>query len=437
MRAGRTAAFSFLPEGLPAEAIEERAFVQQHGIRAQMCVPLREGNRLNALLTLVAFLETRDWPEALVTRLSAVGHVFVQTLARSRADVELRNALAEVRALKERLADENAYLHAEVKRSLTQSLASRSPSYQRVLDEIAQVAPTNSTVLLLGETGTGKEVLAEALHRASPRRARPMIKINCAALPPALIEAELFGREKGAYTGALARQAGRFELADGSTLFLDEIGEMPIDLQSKLLRVLQDGRFERIGGTQTISVDVRLVAATHRDLEHEVEAGRFREDLYYRLNVFPIGVPPLRERREDIPMLAWAFVKEFAAAFGKPTEHIADASMVALVAHAWPGNVRELRNVIERAMILSRGPTLHVTLLPGRSKAAPAPATAAAGGTLQQVEREHLHQALQQCGWRIRGAGGAAARLGIKPTTLESRLKKLGIQRPHDASDIS
>jgi transcriptional regulator with GAF, ATPase, and Fis domain len=315
-------------------------------------------------------------------------------------------------------------------------LASRPPRYQRVLDENAQVASTNSTVLLLGETGTGKEVLAEALHQASPRRARPMIKINCAALPPALIEAELFGREKGAYTGALARQAGRFELANGSTLFLDEIGEMPIELQSKLLRVLQDGRFERVGGTQTLSVDVRLVAATHRELSSEVEAGRFREDLYYRLNVFPIAVPPLRERREDIPMLAWTFVKEFAVAFGKPTEHIADASMTALVAHGWPGNVRELRNVIERAMILSRGPTLHVALAPDRARAAAVRPTAA-NGTLAQVEREHLRQALQLCGWRIRGVGGAAERLGIKPTTLESRLKKLGIKRPHDASDMS
>jgi transcriptional regulator with GAF, ATPase, and Fis domain len=410
--------------------------VQQQRIRAQMSVPLSEGDRLNAILTLVAFNEARAWPDALVTRLSAVGHLFVQALARSRADVELRSALAEVRSLKERLADENAYLQAEVKRSPTQSLGCRSPSYQRVVDEIAQVASTNSTVLLLGETGTGKEVLAEALHQASPRRARPMIKINCAALPPALIEAELFGREKGAYTGALARQAGRFELANGSTLFLDEIGEMPIELQSKLLRVLQDGRFERVGGTQTLSVDVRLVAATHRELAHEVEAGRFREDLYYRLNVFPIAVPPLRERREDIPMLAWTFVKEFAVAFGKPTEHIADASMTALVAHGWPGNVRELRNVIERAMILSRGPTLHVALAPDRARAAAVRPTAA-NGTLAQVEREHLRQALQLCGWRIRGVGGAAERLGIKPTTLESRLKKLGIKRPHDASDIS
>jgi transcriptional regulator with GAF, ATPase, and Fis domain len=436
LRAGHVVRMSSLPEGLPADATDERAFVLAQGIRSQMIAPLREGGRLVGMITLVAFHDTRAWPQALVARLSAAGHVFAHALARSRTDAELRRALAEIRTLKERLEAENSYLRDAVGRSLKQSLASRSPAYQRVLDEVAQVAPTQSTVLLLGETGSGKEVLAAALHQASPRRERPMITINCAALPPALIEAELFGREKGAYTGALARQPGRFELADGSTLFLDEIGEMPIELQTKLLRVLQDGRFERVGGTQTISVDIRLVAATNRDLAREVEAGRFREDLYYRLNVFPIVVPPLRERREDIPMLAWTFVKEFAATFGKPTEHIDEASMAALVAHAWPGNVRELRNAIERAMILSRGPTLHIELAPGRGLK-PAPKPSAAPGTLEQAEREHLLQALQRCGWRIRGSGGAAAQLGIKPTTLESRLKKLGLRRPHAASDAS
>ena len=436
LRAGRVVCRSSLPDGLPADAVDERAFVVAQGIRSQMVAPLREGGRLVGMITLVAFQDTRAWPDALVARLSTAGHVFAQALARSRTDAELRRALAEIRTLKERLEAENSYLRDAVERPLKQALASRSPAYQRVLDEVAQVAATQSTVLMLGETGSGKEVLAEALHRASPRRERAMITINCAALPPALIEAELFGREKGAYTGALARQPGRFELADGSTLFLDEIGEMPVELQTKLLRVLQDGRFERVGGTQTISVDIRLVAATNRDLTHEVETGRFREDLYYRLNVFPITVPPLRERREDIPMLAWTFVKEFAATFGKPIEHIDEASMAALVAHAWPGNVRELRNVVERAMILSRGPTLHIELSPLRvGKAMPKPAAPPA--TLEKAERHHLLQTLQRCGWRIRGAGGAAAQLGLKPTTLESRLKKLGLHRPHAASDAS
>ncbi len=437
LRAGRSPRMSNLPQDLPPQAVEERRFVVAEGIRSQMIVPLREGGRLVGLITLVAFKDTRAWPDELVARLSTVGHVFAQALARARTDRALARALAEVGSLKERLEAENHYLRDAARRPSKPPLASRSPLFQRVLDEVAQVAPTPSTVLLLGETGCGKEVLAEALHEASPRRQRPMIRINCAALPPALIEAELFGREKGAYTGALARQAGRFELADGSTLFLDEIGEMPLELQTRLLRVLQDGRFERVGGTQTLNVDVRLVAATHRDLQREVEAGRFRQDLYYRLNVFPIAVPALRERREDIPMLAWAFVKEFAATFGKPTERIDDASMDALVAHSWPGNVRELRNAIERAMILSRGPTLQVELSPGRARAASRPPRAAPRATQDDVEREHLRQALVGSGWRIRGSGGAAERLGIKPTTLESRMKKLGLQRPHAASDMS
>ena len=281
-------------------------------------------------------------------------------------------------------------------------------------------------MLLLGETGTGKELLAEAIHAASPRGKRALVKVNCAALPATLIESELFGREKGAYTGALARQMGRFEIADGSTIFLDEVGELPLELQPKLLRVLQDGRFERVGSTQTIQVDVRLIAATNRDLAAAVGEGSFREDLYYRLNVFPVEVPPLRERREDIAMLAWTFVKEFGEAMGRPVERIADESMAALEAYAWPGNVRELRNVIERAMILARDTTLHVSL--GRTSAR-APA-GPASGTLLAAERTLIRRALEQPTWRIRGAGGAAERLGLKPPTLESRIQKLGLRRP-------
>ena len=252
-----------------------------------------------------------------------------------------------------------------------------------------------------------------------------MVKINCAALPASLIEAELFGREKGAYTGALARQMGRFEIADGSTILLDEVGELPLELQPKLLRVLQDGSFERVGSTRTISVNVRVIAATNRDLARAVAEGGFREDLYYRLNVFPVAVPPLRERREDIPLLAWEFVKELGESMGKPIEHIADESMKALQVYPWPGNVRELRNVIERAMILARGATLHVSLArvptsaPGKAPV----------GTLEASERAHILRALEHTGWRVRGPGGAAEVLGIKPTTLDSRIKKLGIRR--------
>ena len=234
-----------------------------------------------------------------------------------------------------------------------QGIVGKSPRFLSVLDEIGQVAQTDSTVLLLGETGTGKEVLAQAIHDTSARKDRPMVKVNCAALPAALIESELFGREKGAFTGALARQAGRFEIADGSTIFLDEVGELPLELQPKLLRVLQEGEFERLGGSRTIKVDARVIAATNRPLAQAVSEGRFREDLFYRLEVFPVEVPPLRERREDIPLLSWTFVKEFSNSMGKAIDTIADNSMAALLAYPWPGNVRELRNVIERAMILS------------------------------------------------------------------------------------
>ena len=280
-------------------------------------------------------------------------------------------------------------------------------------------------MLLLGETGTGKEVLAQAIHEASARNNRPMVTVNCAALPATLIESELFGREKGAFTGALARQAGRFEIADGSTIFLDEVGELPLELQPKLLRVLQEGEFERVGSTKTIKVDARVIAATNRPLAQAVAEGKFRQDLYYRLDVFPIEVPPLRDRREDIPFLSWIFVKEFSNSMGKPIEEIAETSMAALIDYPWPGNIRELRNVIERAMILSRGPMLQIKL--GHTTARPQIAKNAPVAPLEGVERSHILQTLERCGWRIRGLNGAAEQLDIKPTTLESRMKKLSI----------
>ena len=290
------------------------------------------------------------------------------------------------------------------------------------------MALTSSTVLLLGETGSGKEVLAQAIHDASTRKDRPMIKVNCAALPASLIESELFGREKGAFTGALARQPGRFEIADGSTIFLDEVGELPLELQPKLLRVLQEGEFERLGGSKTIKVDARVIAATNRPLEQAVREGRFRQDLFYRLDVFPIEVPPLRDRREDIPLLSWTFVKEFSNSMGKPIEEIADDSMSALEDYHWPGNIRELRNVIERAMILSQGPKLYIKL----SHTALRPvAVKAMAGSLDEAELTIIRQAVEQCNWRIRGSNGAAALLNMKPTTLESRIKKLGLTPKH------
>ncbi len=344
---------------------------------------------------------------------------------RKRLEQELRHALDEAQELRDRLQQENVYLRRETRpRYDTDLVVGRSAALRHVLALAEQVAATNSTVLLLGETGTGKERFASLIHEASQRRGRAMIRVNCSAIPSALIESELFGREKGAYTGALTKQIGRFELAHGSTLFLDEIGDLPAEVQVKLLRVLEERTIERLGSPRPVTVDVRIIAATHRDLERAAQAGTFRQDLYYRLNVFPITVPPLRERPDDIPLLVNAFVDEFAAAMDKPISTVDPASLAALAAYAWPGNVRELRNVVERAMILASGPTL--VLEP------PVPATPVpeAPSDLNALERAHILQVLQDSGWRVRGKHGAAERLGLRPTTLEARMKKLDIQRP-------
>ena len=340
-------------------------------------------------------------------------------------EARLRNALEEVRRLQLQLQQENLYLQQEVKSSQGHGrIVGQSPAILRVLAQVEQVAPTHSSVLLLGETGTGKELLAAAIHELSPRRNRIMVRVNCAAMPAALIESELFGREKGAYTGALARQIGRFELADGSTIFLDEISELPPESQAKLLRVLQEREIERLGSPKTVKVNVRIIAATNRDLAKAVADGRFREDLYYRLNVFPITAPSLRERREDIPLLVWAFVEEFSKAMGKAVEAIAKSSLRALQQYPWPGNVRELRNTVERAMILASGPNLGIDP-PGVVAIPVSPHLA----SLAEVEREHIQRVLESTDGRIRGAGGAAEILGLPPTTLESRMAKLGLRR--------
>jgi PAS domain S-box-containing protein len=346
---------------------------------------------------------------------------------RKEREGELRRALEEVQQLRDQLRDENLYLQQQVKglQSSTHVIG-QSPAIRLALEQAERVAATTSTVLLIGETGTGKERFASAIHDLSPRRERPMVRVNCAAIPTTLIESELFGREKGAYTGALSRQAGRFELAHGSTLFLDEIGDLPSEVQVKLLRVLQDKQIERLGSGRSIHVDVRIIAATNQDLEQAVRDGRFREDLYYRLNVFPILIPPLRERREDIPLLVAALVEELGTALNKRVDSISKASLDALMAHAWPGNVRELRNVLERAMILATGPVLHLEVA-GAAAAATAPR---ASRNMQDVERDHILEVLRQTGWRIRGRNGAAAILGLKPTTLEYRMTRLRISRP-------
>jgi len=291
-----------------------------------------------------------------------------------------------------------------------------------VLRQVEQVAPTDSSVLICGETGTGKELIAQAIHRLGPRKSRVMVKVNCAALPSGLVESELFGREKGAFTGALTRQVGRFEVADGSSVFLDEVGELSLEVQSKLLQVLQEGEFERLGSPRTIKVNVRVIAATNRDLAEDIRKGRFREDLYYRLNVFPIRVPALRERPEDIPLLVWAFLEEFCSRMGKKITQVSRKTMEALQRHPWPGNVRQLRNVIEHGAIIATGHTLIVPMLDDIPMEGALP-----GQSLAETEREHIMKTLERTGWRIKGAKGAAEILGIKPSTLYTRMQKLGI----------
>jgi PAS domain S-box-containing protein len=352
--------------------------------------------------------------------------VSIDISERKRMEEELQSRLREIEALKKQLEQENISLREEVKLlSPHADIVAKSPAMRQVLARVEQVAPTDSTVLLTGETGTGKEVVARAIHNLSRRKARPLVAINCASLPPTLIESELFGREKGAFTGAMSRMVGRFEVADGSTLFLDEIGDLPLELQAKLLRFLEEGRFERLGSTKPIKVDVRILAATNRDLEPEVQAGKFRKDLYYRVNVFPITIPPLRERPDDIPALVWAFIRQFEKRMGKNIQSVPKRSLEALQRHSWPGNARELRNVIEHAMIVSPGATLEVR--PPTLVVAERPNEAR---SLQEVERRHILRVLEETGWRVAGKAGAAQLLGLKPTTLEARMKKLGVHRP-------
>lgn len=344
----------------------------------------------------------------------------------------LREAFEEIEALKERLEAENDYLQEELGQSHNLGeIVSQSKAFQQVLIQVDQVARTSSTVLISGESGTGKELIARALHKLSQRSERPMIKVNCAALPANLIESELFGYEKGAFTGANISRQGRFSLAHKGTLFLDEIGEMPLELQSKLLRAIQEGEFEPLGSGKTVRVDVRIIAATNRDLQQRVQEGEFREDLYYRLNVFPIHCLPLRERKEDIPMLVRHFCKKLETRVGKQITKIPRRVMEQLSAYDYPGNIRELENIVERAVIVSSGGTLEVgNWLPKARKALPREQLP----TLEALQREHIVAVLKLTEWRVSGERGAAIILGLKPSTLESKMKKLGIHRSTDSA---
>ena len=347
---------------------------------------------------------------------------------RKLAEVDLFSAYADIEKLKNQLEAETAYLQAEIKLEHNfESIIGNSAALKYVLYKVEQVAATDTTVLVLGESGTGKELVTRAIHNRSTRSVRPLVKVNCATLPSHLIESELFGHERGAFTGAQTRQLGRFEVADGATIFLDEIGELPVELQPKLLRVLQEGDFERLGSSKTIRVDVRVIAATNRDLDEEVRKGRFREDLFYRLNVYPITVPPLRQRTEDIPLLARFFVERASKRLGKSIEQIPERIVRKLQNYSWPGNIRELENVIERSVINSSGTRLHLAeglAEPDRNQDPPPLKS------LQELEKDHLLRVLQSTNWRIEGAKGAALILDINPSTLRSRMRKLGIRKP-------
>ncbi|MFN7956838.1 MAG: sigma 54-interacting transcriptional regulator [Holophagaceae bacterium] len=351
--------------------------------------------------------------------------------ARKQGELELKQAYEEIGALKDQLEAENTYYREKIQAvEGSAELVGQSDPMKYLLFRIRQVAPSETTVLIQGETGTGKELVAEAIHHLGPRKERALVKVNCAALPPGLAESELFGHEKGAFTGAQALRKGRFELADGATLFLDEVGELSPDVQAKLLRVLQDGQYQRVGGTRTLQADVRVVAATNRDLAKEVARGRFREDLWYRLNVFPISVPPLRQRKEDIPMLAQFFLDRFCQKLGRSPLDLPRSVVQALQAYAWPGNVRELQNLIEQAVLVSEGPLLR---LPDRL--GPAPSGPVGSGLLPglvEVERDHIIKVLDATSWKVEGARGAADILGLAPSTLRSRMQKLGIERRED-----
>jgi formate hydrogenlyase transcriptional activator len=380
-------------------------------------------------LELAVAERTEDLTERTLALTRANARLTREIEERRRAEESLRSAYSEIKALKDRLQSENSYLQSEVSRQDNfGEIIGKSAALAAVFLLADQVAPLNTTVLLLGETGTGKGVVARAIHSNSSRKDRPMITVNCTTLPASLIESELFGREKGAFTGAYDRQVGRFELADKGTIFLDEIGEMPMELQSKLLRVLQDGEYERLGSSRTLKTDVRVIAATNRNLEDEVRCGRFRQDLYYRLNVFPILMPPLRRRREDVPLLVGFFLAKFNKKIGKKITTVPKTTLDALQEYGWPGNVRELESVVERAVITSQGSALEVL---DRLEASPKPEAPAGGDVkvLAHLEHDHIQAVLVKAGWRIEGKNGAAEILGLNASTLRARIRKYGIVR--------
>jgi transcriptional regulator with GAF, ATPase, and Fis domain len=417
------------PEDLPAEL---RGAGWNATAWAGLGLPIVIGADTVCALVLSSRRTVRPWSEHLIDSLRPIVEILSVAVQRAGQQARLRASLATIERLNVRLAADNVYLQEEIKTYHDfDDIVGESAALRLALNRLGQVAPMNASVLLLGETGTGKELFARAAHDRSRRRSRALVRVNCAALPPTLVESELFGHEKGAFTGAVAARQGRFELADGGTIFLDEIGDLAQDIQVKLLRVLQEGEFERVGSSRTRRVDVRVIAATHRDLDADIAAGRFRADLYYRLSVFPIVLPALRERREDIPSLVWFFINRHERELGRRFTRVPQSVMQALQQHAWPGNVRELENVIERAMIQSSGDTLHLDESFGRARRPAIEAAQPSGDRMDAIQRAHIEGILAQCGWRINGVNNAAERLGMHPNTLRFRMKKLGIVCPH------
>jgi formate hydrogenlyase transcriptional activator len=443
-RTGEPRAFSLAD----LERFPESWFIRARGIRSACAVPLATAHGTLGTLNLGAYADHAFSPAQFPLLTRVAGQIAIA----------VRNAFSyqRIEELNAQLAREKLYLEDEIRSDHQfEEIIGRSRALGRVLREIETVAPTDSTVLISGETGSGKELVARAIHQFSGRREHAFVKLNCAAIPTGLLESELFGHEKGAFTGAINQRIGRFELAHRGTVFLDEVGEIPLELQPKLLRVLQEREFERLGSTRTLRTDARLIAATNRDLAALAAEHRFRQDLFYRLNVFPITVPPLRDRREDIPMLVRHFAQEFARRMKRTVETIPSDTMDALTRYDWPGNIRELQNLIERAVILSTGPTLDVPLAalngavrpasadatarrPSSAPDAPAAGPAQADGTetLEEADRRHIIAALERTNWVIAGPNGAATRLGVKRSTLQFRMRKLGIRRPAHPSSL-
>jgi formate hydrogenlyase transcriptional activator len=402
---------------------EKLAVAAAEGIRSSCSIPLVSRNRTVGVLVLARRGEMPFSQEEV--------HFLTQMGGQIAIAVENACAYRQIADLRDKLAQEKLYLEDEIRTELNfEQIVGNSPSLRRTLHQVETVAPTESTVLVYGETGTGKELVARAIHDGSPRRVGAFVKLNCAAIPTGLLESELFGHEKGAFTGAVAQRIGRFELANGGTIFLDEIGEIPLELQPKLLRVLQEREFERLGNSRTLRTNARLIAATNRDLAAMVEEGKFRTDLFYRLNVFPVQVPPLRERTEDIPLLVRHFAQEFSRRMKKQIDTIPSETLQSLTRYHWPGNIRELQNVIERAVILSPGPVLRVSPSEYKQRAAKSKASPSRSDTLEEAERKHVLGVLEETNWVLAGPNGAAARLGMKRSTLQYRMGKLGISRP-------